>query len=316
MALTLAEAAKQLPPGEEFRAEIQEAYAKSHPILDVLPMIPIKGGAVRYNVEQSLPGMSFRGVNEPWTESTGITNPVVESLVIAGGEAKVDAHIIRTRGEETMASTIAAKLKSLAHTVGHKFIKGDSDVDAREFDGLQKRIGGAKKIAPNTGNTNGPISWPVLDELLDLVEEPTHLIMSRAMRRNITTGARDPAKANHYSMDYDRFGQRVERWNGIPILFVDRNMDLFASLAFDEADYAGSGSTFTSIYCVSFREGGVTGLIGEAGMQVDMIGAPIGAVPAQGVRLEWDVGFAFWTPHCAARVAGITNAAAVATKPS
>lgn len=316
MALTLAEAAKQLPPGEEFRAKIQEAYARSHPILDVLPLVPIKGGAVRYNVEQSLPGMSFRGVNEPWTESTGINNPVVESLVIAGGEAKVDAHIIRTRGEETMNSTIAAKLKSLSHSVGHKFIKGDSDTDPREFDGLQKRIGGPKKIAANTGNTSGPISWPVMDELIDLVEEPTHLIMSRAMRRNLTTGARDPSKANHFSMDYDRFGQRVERWNGIPIIFVDRNMDMFASLAFDEADYAGTGSTFTSIYCVSFREGGVTGLIGEAGMQVEMIGAPIGSVPAQGVRVEWDVGFAFWTPHCAARVAGITNAAAVALKPA
>ncbi len=315
MALTLVEAAKQLPPAEEFRATMIEAYAKSHPLLEVLPMVTIKGGAVRYNVEQSLPGIAFRGVNESWTESTGIVNPVVESLVIAGGEAKVDAHIIRTRGEDQMSSQIALKLKSLSHSVGHKFIKGDSDSDAREFDGFQKRVTGVKKIAANTGNTSGVISFAAMDQLRDLVEDPTHFIMARAVRRDLTTGARDPSKSNHFSMDFDKFGQRVERWDGIPIIYVDRNMDMFASLAYDEADYAGSGSSSTSIYCVSLREGGVTGI--QSGLPaVDMIGSPIGAVPAQGVRIEWDVGFAFWSPHCAARIAGITSGAAVAAKPA
>src|SRR4029077_8298247 len=130
--------------------------------------------------------------------STGIVNPIVETVVIAGGEAKVDKHIIRTRGPHAFYSQLAGKLKALAHTVGHKFIKGDSDVDAREFDGLQKRITGSKKIsAPTAGTSSGAsvISFAAMDELIDAVEEPTHLIMMRATRRDLTSGARDPAQS-------------------------------------------------------------------------------------------------------------------------
>ena len=82
MALTLVEASK-LYAGDPLRSAIIELYARNSDILRVLPFDEIMGNAYRYNREQTLPGIGFRGINEAYTESTGILNPITEPLVIA-----------------------------------------------------------------------------------------------------------------------------------------------------------------------------------------------------------------------------------------
>jgi len=82
MALTLLEAAK-LETGDIIRQAIIELYAGSSDILTALPFESISGNALKYNRESSLPGVGFRGVNEAYTPSTGVLNPLTEALVIA-----------------------------------------------------------------------------------------------------------------------------------------------------------------------------------------------------------------------------------------
>ena len=96
MALTLIEAAKQTD--DLVRQAIIELYASSSEILRVLPFEGIPGNALRYNREETLPGIGFRGINEGYTESTGILNPITETLTIAGGDLDVDKFIIDTMG--------------------------------------------------------------------------------------------------------------------------------------------------------------------------------------------------------------------------
>ena len=74
MAVTLVEAAKQSQ--NPIQSAIIEMYARSSDILAVLPFVTISGNALRYNREETLPGIGFRGVNEAYPESTGILNPV------------------------------------------------------------------------------------------------------------------------------------------------------------------------------------------------------------------------------------------------
>ena len=76
MALTLVEAAK-LRSGEVIRSAIIEMFARSSDILRVLGFDSIAGNALKYNREETLPGVGFRGVNEAYTESTGVLNPIV-----------------------------------------------------------------------------------------------------------------------------------------------------------------------------------------------------------------------------------------------
>jgi hypothetical protein len=103
MALTLVEAAK-LNSGDVVRSSIIEMFARSSDILRVLPFQGIAGNALKYNREDILPGVGFRGVNEAYTESTGVLNPITETLAIAGGDLDVDRYLIQTMGAGTRAS--------------------------------------------------------------------------------------------------------------------------------------------------------------------------------------------------------------------
>lgn len=79
MALTLIEAAKKFS-GDMVRQATIEIYAAASDIMRTLPFENIDGNALKYNQEQMLPGVGFRGLNEGYTESTGVLNPQVESL--------------------------------------------------------------------------------------------------------------------------------------------------------------------------------------------------------------------------------------------
>jgi len=146
MALTLIEAAK-LETGDVYRSGVIELYAGSSDILMALPFENITGGSLAYNRETALPGIGFRGVNESYTPSTGILNPLTEVLVIAGGELDVDKFIVQTRGMAQRTTQEAAKIRNLSLTWTRKFIKGDSLSDPREFDGLQVRTTGNQIIS-------------------------------------------------------------------------------------------------------------------------------------------------------------------------
>ena len=83
MALTLVEAAKHaMGRDEELRATVMELYARSSDILRTLPFENISGNALQFNREQTLPSVGFRGVNEAFTEGTGVLERVTEALCI------------------------------------------------------------------------------------------------------------------------------------------------------------------------------------------------------------------------------------------
>lgn len=318
MALTLIEAQKKLPPSEELRAATIEVYARQNAILEVLPIQSINGNAYKYNVEQTLPGVAFRGVNEAYTESTGVINPVTESLMIVGGEIDVDNYIIRTMGDDQRAAQAAMKLKSLAHNVGHRLIKGDSQTDQREFDGLQARLVGAQLIQPSaTTNAARALSFVALDEAADAVDNPTHYIMTRQLGRLMSAASRTTGTSGFVTFDIEELGRRVMRYNGIPIIFADRNQDLFGTLDNSETSFDGSsgGSVATSVYCVSFTDGGVVGLQDDLPRVTDF--GEIQSKPVHRMRMEWYFGLACMGPRCASRIKGVDGTAAVLnTKPA
>ena len=68
MALTIIEAAK-LNPGDVVRNTIIEMYARNSDVLRTLPFNGIAGNALKYNREDILPGVGFRGVKRGRAES-------------------------------------------------------------------------------------------------------------------------------------------------------------------------------------------------------------------------------------------------------
>ncbi len=309
MALTLVEAAKTAAMnGQVLQQSIIELYARSSDILANLPIENISGNALSYDQEDMLPGIAFRGVNEAYTESTGVINPQTEALAIAGGDVDVDMFILKTHGMAKRGQQEAMKVKALAHNISHRFVKGDTSTSAKEFDGLQVRLTG-NQLIENTGSatTGAALSLASLDEAIDRVDGPTGLLMNQAMARRLTQASRNTSVGGFITFEQDAFGRRVTMYQGLPIMIADRNGDLFQTLAFNEAAGSG-GSTSTSIYVLNMSLGYCQGLQ-NGGIDVRDLGEQQSGPPVMRTRIEWYVGMALKHPRAAARLRGITNAA-------
>jgi hypothetical protein len=304
--ITLLEAAK-LNPGEVLRNTIIEHFAFTSDLLRVTPFIDVAGGAYVYNLEGSLPGVAFRGVNEAYTASAGIMNPQTERLRIGGGELIVDKAILKIHGNEVRSQHELRQVKALSLTIGAKMINGDSTADPREFDGLRTRIVGDQLL--NAGNTNGgnALSVSALRDLIDAVDNPTHLIMSKKMRNLLSAAASDTTIGGYIAYGVDEFGRRVTMFDGLPIVVTDYDAEGGQIIDFNEVGSGGSTATATSIYCVNMGDEGVSGLQNGI-MEVRDLGE-MPTQPAMLTRVEWLVGMAVLHGRAAARLRGIAQAA-------
>lgn len=304
--ITLLEAAK-LNPGEVLRNTIIEHFARSSDLLRVVPFIDVAGGAYVYNLEGQLPGVAFRGVNEGYEASAGIMNPETERLRIGGGELKVDNAVLKMHGNDVRSQHELRQVKALSLTIGAKMINGDSTADPREFDGLRTRIQGDQLL--DAGSTDGgdALSVSALRDLIDAVDNPTHLIMSKKMRNLLSAAATDTTIGGYIAYDKDEFGRRVTMFDGLPIVVTDYDAEGKQIIDFNEVGAGGSTATATSIYAVNMGDEGVTGLQNGV-MDVRDLGE-MQNQPAMLTRVEWLVGMAVLHGRAAARLRGIGKAA-------
>jgi hypothetical protein len=302
--LTLLEAAKLVQ--DPLKRGVIEIFPRISPVLERLPFFPVNGQAYKYNIEETLPGIAFRGINESYSESTGIVNPAVEQLFIMGGLSKVDRALIKTQGNANNLRAIydGMKAKAAALTYTLKFFKGDNENDPKEFDGLGKRLAGDQVI--NAGNTSGgdALNLNKLDELLDAVQGGADvLFLNKIMRRKVSALVRAAGQA--IETVSDSFGRQLTAYAGVPLAVVEEDKDGNQILAFDEDDSKGNSASCTSIYAVRF------------GLAEYVSGLQSGAMDVldQGLQgtfyqtlIEWICGLGVFHPKAAARLRGIKNA--------
>jgi len=301
MALTLPESAKLST--DTLQRGVIETFARHSAVLEQLPFMDIAGNAYKYNQEQTLPGVGFRGVNEAYEESTGIVNQQSEGLIIAGGDSDVDRFIVQTRGNVNNQRAIqdAMKVKSLSLTWTDHFFNGDIATTPKGFDGLKKRLTGEQVL--EAGTDGDVLTLMMLDELIDAVEgEPDVIYCSKAMRREI----KHMIQGHHgYSEgDYDAFGRKVMTYGGIPIRAIEDNAQGLPILGFNETQGTNEGTA--SIYAVKFgAEQYVSGLQ-NGGIDVRDLGE-LDEKPVYRTRVEWYNGLAVFHPRAAARLKGVTR---------
>jgi hypothetical protein len=303
MALTLPEAAKLST--DTLQRGVIETFARNSAVLEMLPFMDIQGNSYKYNQEQTLPGVGFRGVNEAYQESTGVVNPLSEGLVIAGGDVDVDRFIVQTRGNvnDQRAIQTQMKVKALSLTWTDYFFNGDVGTDVNGYDGLKKRLTGKQVI--EAGVDGAPITIMMLDELIDAVEgEPDVIYASKAMRREIKALIQGH---NGYSEgSFDAFGRPVMTYGGIPIRPIEENAQGAAILGFNETQ--GTAADTASIYAVKFGPEQYTSGLQNGGIDVRDLGE-IAEKPVYRTRVEWYNGLAVFHPRAAARLKGIKKKA-------
>jgi len=312
MSLTLIEASKlMLSRGEVQRSAVVETYAMASDILRVLSFRDIPGNAYAYNQEKTLPGIGFRGINAGYTPSTGIINPQVEPLVIAGGDLSVDPFIIKTGGEGVRERHQIMKMKALAHAWTLAFIKGSSVTTPASLDGLQVRLTGDQLTPNGTTSLGDALSLTNLDTLIDSVDDPTHLIMNKKMRRRLSVAARTAAVGGNIVWTKDEFGRQIMIYNDLPIVIADKDHTGSDILGFAEAsNNATPGAVATSIYCISVGDGMLEG-IQNGSIDVRFVGEQATTV-TELTRVEWYNGICIEHPRAAARLWSISDATVVA----
>lgn len=309
-AVTLLQAAEMANGRDEVkRGAIIELFAEPD-LLRVMPFLDIQGGAYSYIQEGQLPGVAFRGINESYTTTSGVVNPQVERLRIAGGDLDVDKSLLKTHGPSIRSTQEAMKVKALALYLAGKIVNGDSQVDAREFDGLRVRIIGDQKIAAGNSAGGDALSLTVLDEAIDQVDGANYLLMSKKMRNRLSAASRQTGVAGFITWDKDEFGMRLAYYNDLPILVTDYDDKNQQVIAFNEACPGGGATAGTSIYVLAIGDTGVVGLQNGV-MEVNDLGE-VQDKPVLRTRVEWLISLAVLNGRAAARVWGIKDAAVVA----
>jgi hypothetical protein len=311
MSLNLVESSKiALGRDKVLKSTVMELYAKSSDLLATMPFENITGNAFTYDREEVLPGVEFRGINEAYTESTGKVAQITERLCIAGGDIDVDTFIIKTSGMDQRAVQETMKIKALALKITKNLIKGSVLTDIKSFDGLQVKLTGDNLISMGSTSGGDVLTLTKLDELIDSVEDATHLLMNKGLRRRLSGAARSASVGGYITYDVDAFGRKVTKYNDLPILIAFKDETNTEILPFSESGAGGGTAQCTSLYCLSFSDNGVQGLQND-----DMDVRDLGEVqdkPVYRTRIEWFITLALLRVRCASRLYGIKDGAVTA----
>jgi len=295
MALTLAEAAKL--SNDILLVGVIETIVYDSPILQALPFIEIVGNGLTYNQENQAATAAFYDVGDTWIESTPTFTQKTASLKILGGDADVDNFLKATRSniQDLEAAVVQLKAKAVQQKFEDTFINGDTSVDTKAFDGIDKLCASEQTVS--MGDNGGTLTLEKLDELIDLIKggKPDVLLMSRRSRRKLTALSR--ASGGILVTDRNQFGQMVEYYDAVPIGVCDWIAD-------DKT--VGTSTDCSTIYALQFGEGAVAGLTGPGGLQVERVGS-LESRDASRTRVKWYVSSAVFNTIKLAKLIGVRD---------
>jgi hypothetical protein len=304
MSLTLLEAAKLVQ--DPLKRGVIEIFPRVSPVLERLPFFNVNGQAYKYNQEETLPGIAFRGINESYTESTGIVNPQVEALYVLGGISTVDRALVKTQGNVNNLRAVYDSMKAKAAALEYtkQFFKGDNSTDPNEFDGLENRLTGDQVLAQGSTSGGDALTLAKIDELLDAVQGGTDvLFMNKTLRRKVNTLVRAAGQAIETVSDV--FGRQLMAYAGVPIAVVEEDKDGNEILPFTEDNPGGGSAASSSIYAVRFGLAEYVSGLQAGSMDVEDLGLNRTMYET---LIEWICGLGVFHPKAAARLQGIKNA--------
>ncbi len=293
MALTLTEAAKL--SNDVILQGVIETIIQDSPILQVLPFIEITGNGLTYNRENTNPTAAFFDVGDTWAESTPTFTQITANLKIVGGDADIDNFLLTTRSniQDMQSAVIGLKAKAVQTKFEDTFVNGDTAVDAKSFDGIDKLDTGGQAIS--MGTNGATLTLAKLDELIDLIKggRPQMLLMSKRTRRTLNNLAR--SAGGFLETDRNEFGQMVQFYDGIPVGISDYISD---------AKTVGSSTDCSTIYTMQFGEGALAGLTAPGGLLVENIGS-LETKDATRTRVKWYVSAALFNTLKLAKLTGV-----------
>lgn len=233
MAVTLEQA--KLNVQDDLQLGVIDEFRKSTWLFDNLifdDVVSATGGGATltyaYTRLKTQPTAGFRNVNEEYATSEVEKQRFTADLKIFGGGFKVDRVIANMGGiADEVALQMAQKIKAAGALFNDTVINGDSAVDSKSFDGLEKALkGSSTEYKPTAAidlstseavTKNFQVFLDALDEfLMTLDGKPSFIGGNTKLIAKLRACAR---RAGMYQVTKDSFGNQVESYGGIP--FVD-----------------------------------------------------------------------------------------------
>jgi hypothetical protein len=292
MALTLTEAAKL--SNDIILQGVIETIVQDSPILQALPFIEITGNGLTYNRENTNPAATFFDVGDTWTEATPTFTQITATLKIIGGDADIDNFLLTTRSnvQDLQAAIVRLRAKAVQTKFEDTFVNGDTAVDTKSFDGIDKLTTGGQAIS--MGTNGATLTLAKLDELIDLVKRgsPDMLLMSKRTRRTLNALAR---ATSFLETERTEFGTMMQFYDGIPVGVSDYISD---------AKTVGTSTDCSTIYAMQFGEGAVAGITSPGALTVETIGS-LETKDATRTRVKWYVSMALFNTLKLAKLIGV-----------
>ena len=293
MALTLAEASKL--SNDIILQGVIETIIQDSPILQTLPFIEITGNGLTYNRENTNPNATFFNVGDTWTEGTPTFTQINADLKIIGGDADIDNFLLTTRSniQDLQSAVVSLRAKAVQQKFEDTFVNGDTAVDTKSFDGIDKLTTGGQSIT--MGVNGATLTLAKLDELIDTVKggPPQMLLMSKRTRRGLNALAR--SSGGFLETDRNEFGQMVQFYDGVTIGVSDYVSD---------TKTVGSSTDCSTIYAMQMGEGALAGLTAPGGLMVESIGS-LETKDATRTRVKWYVTMALFNTIKLAKLIGV-----------
>lgn len=260
--------AQKLVQSKLLAGVVQETYEEGQ-LLRLLPVMAINSKSLLYNRESTLPSAAFYDIHEqiPWTADVDYTTQQEATLKRVARQDVLDKFMLATYQDPNDYRTIVLSelRKGCMRTMEDKFIYGDVDNDAAEFDGISHLFDtDAAGDEEYTSATNpqmydmgdAALSVQILRQLVDVVRpKPDIFIMSRTLRNLLSAAAFEAGIASTYpagqiTYGKDEYGARIDYFDGIRILVSDYMLDEDDNTG----DKASSASAIQSIYAVRFGQ--------------------------------------------------------------
>lgn len=308
MPLTLAQG--NMYSTTELQRYVTDMLTKETVILEKLQFEELMGNSLTYDIVATRSGSKFYDVNETIVEDTVVLSQETVTLKRLIGDADIDEFLLRTRSNkmDLKGTVIEDKVKSVQESFLDQFYYG-VHADAKGFAGIQALISSTVYNTVHAGATTGTaLSIQKLQEAIDLVTggwKPTHMIMTKLMRRSINKYL--DSIGQKFNVMRDQFGNMIEYFRGLQIVTDDHIKD--TELAATGAYVTGTG-TATTIFILTFAPKAICGVQGSNRVEIEPLGK-LETKDATRYRIKWYCGLKFEDLRSCAKVDGILGASTV-----
>lgn len=320
--VTLTESAKLAQ--DELVAGVIESIVTVNRMFEVLPFDGIDGNALAYNRENALGPVATVGVGDSdgsigsgasgtnaaerqAAKDAATFTQVTSTLTTIMGDAEVNGLIQATRsgdGNDQTGVQIASKAKSAGRKYQDMLINGDGTNFS--FPGLLALVPGSQTV-PATGGSGDPLSFAVMDEMMDLVVDKDGVVDYFAFNARTIRSFRALLRALGGASIGDVVelpsGETVPAYSGVPIFRNDY-------IPINQT--TGGSTTTTTIFAGTIDDGsrsqGIAGLTAAMAAGVSVVDVGESETKDERIwRVKWYAGLALFSELGLSAATGITN---------